>query len=281
MHLNVPIQQPRQLSHNICGQFARPISDQACAIHLIAGLQEARLLRLPRFQVVQQARSHSCVRVHASGSSESSPAAASSLLKLSIPFATEFGHSVAVTTSASNWSVEEAVPLKWSEGDVWEGNLPALSGPLEYKYILKRGAEVSEWQPGDNLVVEVPEEPAVVYIQDRRLNEERSVQVQSSGLQASQQPSSSAEQPQPTAADRAAQATAAAAANSPAAAAQQPTAAEPESEDADVAAQRGNSLGKPLAKHTVKELKDLLKAAELPVTGNKAELIDRLIEAGY
>lgn len=43
----------------------------------------------------------------------------------------------------------------------------------------------------------------------------------------------------------------------------------------------GNSLGKPLAKHTVKELKELLKAAELPVTGKKAELIDRLIEAGY
>lgn len=41
------------------------------------------------------------------------------------------------------------------------------------------------------------------------------------------------------------------------------------------------SLGKPLAKHTVKELKDLLNAAELPVTGKKAELIDRLIEAGY
>jgi SAP domain len=41
------------------------------------------------------------------------------------------------------------------------------------------------------------------------------------------------------------------------------------------------SLGKPLAKHTVKELKDLLMAAELPVTGKKAELIDRLIEAGY
>jgi SAP domain len=41
------------------------------------------------------------------------------------------------------------------------------------------------------------------------------------------------------------------------------------------------SLGKPLAKHTMKELKDLLKAAELPMTGKKAELIDRLIEAGY
>lgn len=107
MHSNVPIQQPRQLSHSICGRFARPISDQACTIHLIAGLREARLLRLPKFQVVQQARSHGCVRVHASDSLESSHAGASSLLKLSIPFATEFGDSVAVTTSASNWSVEE------------------------------------------------------------------------------------------------------------------------------------------------------------------------------
>lgn len=68
------------------------------------------------------------------------------------------------------------------------------------------------------------------------------MQVQSSGLQASPQPSSSAEPPPPTAADRAAQATAAAVASSPAAAAQQPTAAEPESEDADVAAQRGEAL---------------------------------------
>lgn len=42
-----------------------------------------------------------------------------------------------------------------------------------------------------------------------------------------------------------------------------------------------HSLGKPLAKHTVKELKDLAKAAGLAVTGKKQELIDKLIEAGY
>ena len=45
------------------------------------------------------------VAMHASN--ESAANGASSLLKLSIPFATEFGDSVAVTTSSSGWSVEE------------------------------------------------------------------------------------------------------------------------------------------------------------------------------
>ena len=58
------------------------------------------------------------------------------------------------------------------------------------------------------------------------------MQTASSGLQASQRSGGEAAQPAPIATDKAAQATAAAA--------QQPMAAEPESEDAAVAAQRGN-----------------------------------------
>ena len=80
--------------------------------------------------------------------------------------------------------------------------------------------------------------------------------------------------------DAAAVATAAASAT-PAAAPQQPTVAAPESADADVAAERGTTLNKPLAKHTVKDLRSLLKAAQLPSSGKKQELVDRLIEAGY
>lgn len=60
------------------------------------------------------------------------------------------------------------------------------------------------------------------------------------GLQTQQPSAGEAAQPVPTATDKAAKVTAAAAASSPAAAAQQPTAAEPESEDAAIAAQRGN-----------------------------------------
>lgn len=57
----------------------------------------------------------------------------------------------------------------------------------------------------------------------------------------------------PTAPDEAVVATAAASIND-ASASQKPTAAEPEGADAQVAAERGNSLpvGKPLAKHTVR-----------------------------
>ena len=52
--------------------------------------------------------------------------------------------------------------------------------PLEYKYVLLRGEEVNEWQPGDNLVVDVPSEPSVIIIEDRWNPEEgRSVQVES------------------------------------------------------------------------------------------------------
>jgi hypothetical protein len=50
-------------------------------------------------------RTRCFVAAHASNGSAAN--GASSLLKLSIPFATEFGDSVAVTTSTSGWSVEE------------------------------------------------------------------------------------------------------------------------------------------------------------------------------
>ena len=54
--------------------------------------------------------------------------------------------------------------------------------PLEYKYVLRRGEEMNEWQPGDNLVVDVPSEPSVIIIEDRWNPEEgRSVQVGSNG----------------------------------------------------------------------------------------------------
>jgi hypothetical protein len=50
-------------------------------------------------------RTRCFVAAHASNGSAAN--GASSLLKLSIPFATEFGDSVAVTTSTSGWSIEE------------------------------------------------------------------------------------------------------------------------------------------------------------------------------
>ena len=84
--------------------------------------------------------------------------------------------------------------------------------------------------------------------------------------------------------DAAAVATAAASAT-PAAAPQQPTVAAPESADADVAAERGTTLNKPLAKHTVKDLRaagaPVHRGRQLPSSGKKQELVDRLIEAGY
>lgn len=67
----------------------------------------------------------------------------------------------------------------------------------------------------------------------------------------------------PTAADATAVATAAAS-DSAAALPQQPTAAEPESEEASIATERGNSLpaGKPLAKHTVRACNPEFRDAE-------------------
>ena len=51
--------------------------------------------------------------------------------------------------------------------------------------------------------------------------------------------------------------------------------------EAEVAEMRKQHFAHARAKKTVAELKELLRARDLPISGKKADLIDRLLDDGY
>ncbi|KAK9846265.1 hypothetical protein WJX81_000320 [Elliptochloris bilobata] len=73
-----------------------------------------------------------------------------------------FGHQLAVLSSDSNWSVDQAVKLEWAEGDVWSCTLAPASKTVDYKFaILNGGSEVLEWQPCNNRSLSIPDGTAI------------------------------------------------------------------------------------------------------------------------
>lgn len=60
------------------------------------------------------------------------------------------------------------------------------SRKLEYKYVILRAGGIGEWQPGENMMVDVPSEAATVYVDDRWLGEDRSLRVESEPTKSSQ-----------------------------------------------------------------------------------------------
>ncbi|KIZ06107.1 hypothetical protein MNEG_1845 [Monoraphidium neglectum] len=67
------------------------------------------------------------------------------------------------------WDAAAAIPMTWTEGDVWtaEAELAVGSTAVEYKYIIRAPAsgEVVVWQPCENLSIDlttVPAGPVVV-----------------------------------------------------------------------------------------------------------------------
>eukprot|EP00252_Welwitschia_mirabilis_P016935 TRINITY_DN37692_c0_g1_i1.p1 TRINITY_DN37692_c0_g1~~TRINITY_DN37692_c0_g1_i1.p1 ORF type:complete len:222 (-),score=66.62 TRINITY_DN37692_c0_g1_i1:38-673(-) len=69
-----------------------------------------------------------------------------------------FGQQFSITGShphLGSWDPKAAIPLEWSEGDIWsvEMNIPA-GKKIEYKFILKgKNGEIT-WQPGSNRIFE-------------------------------------------------------------------------------------------------------------------------------
>lgn len=56
------------------------------------------------------------------------------------------------------WSPKEALPLEWSEGDVWTTEVDVPIGKqIEYKFILKGKLGEITWQPGPNQVFDTLE----------------------------------------------------------------------------------------------------------------------------
>ena len=82
----------------------------------------------------------------------------STRIKLSVTKKVRFGESVLAVGSGSalgNWNpAESRAALRWSEGDVWTGELPREEGEgAEFKFVVVRGGEIVEWEEGGNRVL--------------------------------------------------------------------------------------------------------------------------------
>lgn len=79
----------------------------------------------------------------------------------------KFGQQFAVAgddPQFGTWNPKEALPLEWSEGDVWTTEVGVPMGKqIEYKFILKGKLGEILWQPGPNQVFDTLEEvPSMV-----------------------------------------------------------------------------------------------------------------------
>ena len=152
------------------------------------------------------------------------------------------------------WNAAESTcSLSWSEGDVWVGELPIAPGPVEFKLVQVSDHEVI-WPAGNNVSLLIPDQASGVDV----TGEGESLNLTILGGQPT--PSTPASTPAST----------------------------PSTEGRgffDTVEQKVMvefetlELGR-LEDMKVAELKSLLKQRGLPVSGKKAELIERLASAG-
>lgn len=72
--------------------------------------------------------------------------------KIHLP--TRFGENLYIIGNdacVGSWSLDRAVPMQWSDGNVWTLPLALPNGVrrLEYKYVIKEGMRIT-WEPGQN-----------------------------------------------------------------------------------------------------------------------------------
>uniref|UniRef100_A0A0C9QWK9 TSA: Wollemia nobilis Ref_Wollemi_Transcript_3976_1719 transcribed RNA sequence n=1 Tax=Wollemia nobilis TaxID=56998 RepID=A0A0C9QWK9_9CONI len=82
-------------------------------------------------------------------------------VKFVLPKKCKFGQQFCVVgddPQFGTWEPKVAIPLEWSEGDVWTTEVDVPVGKqIEYKFILKGKLGEISWQPGQNQVFETSE----------------------------------------------------------------------------------------------------------------------------
>ena len=160
------------------------------------------------------------------------------------------------------WNAAESTcSLSWSEGDVWVGELPIAPGPVEFKLVQVSDDEVI-WPSGNNVSLLIPDQASGVDVtgEGESLNLTILGNVSSSGGEAQ---GALAEQGQPAAS---------AAPAAPTAEVASPPVSPTNNSSVEF---ETLEIGR-LEDMKVAELKVLLKQRGLPVSGKKAELIERL-----
>ncbi|KAF8058890.1 zinc finger CCCH domain-containing protein 56 [Scenedesmus sp. PABB004] len=166
-HLVPPMQAPaaaggwgvRMAASSMLGQAPRlrsHVSSAAGAASCSAAGQ-ARALGRPRRVSVR------CFQQHAPPAASAVGSINKVKLSFKLPYHCTFGQEVCLVGSGEalgNWSVENAKPMHWTDGDVWEVEFEVTTGPeveLEYKYVVRStDGGVLCWKPGENCQIRVP-----------------------------------------------------------------------------------------------------------------------------
>lgn len=86
-------------------------------------------------------------------------------MRFQLPYHCKYGQRLCLIGSSANlgaWHVDKAVPMEWTEGDVWqcELQLPEAGGglELEYKYVVRHERDMTavRWKEGGNFYLQVP-----------------------------------------------------------------------------------------------------------------------------
>lgn len=83
----------------------------------------------------------------------------------SVSAAVAFGEAVKIVGNGDafgNWSAKDAIPLTWTEGNIWKANKFITAGSYEFKCITTNQGDGVTWEPGENRIVEVPEGSGVM-----------------------------------------------------------------------------------------------------------------------
>jgi len=88
-----------------------------------------------------------------------------------LPKKVKYGTSAYIVGSSDalgNWNKSSAVPMQWSEGDVWQSTFDVAPGEkLEYKYVIRStDGKYEKWQNGENLLVHVDDDALKVTVAD-------------------------------------------------------------------------------------------------------------------
>ncbi|PRW59906.1 carbohydrate-binding module family 20 [Chlorella sorokiniana] len=123
-----------------------------------------------------------------------------------LPYRCKYGQKLCLVGSndvLGGWHVDRAVPMNWTEGDVWtvELQLPANGSKvqLEYKYVVRseRDKSAVRWKEGNNCYLAVPEQGRL-HVRDTWDDSMREVEFETPGsAKAAAPPSPPAPQPPP------------------------------------------------------------------------------------
>mmetsp|Transcript_49597 Transcript_49597/g.130869 ORF Transcript_49597/g.130869 Transcript_49597/m.130869 type:complete len:171 (+) Transcript_49597:84-596(+) len=88
-------------------------------------------------------------------------------VRFSVKYNTCFGQELCLIGSCPEigaWHLDRSMPMCWTEGNIWvvKVDFPSAVSRIEYKYIVKEGADKAHWEDGNNHTLDLLNTSGVV-----------------------------------------------------------------------------------------------------------------------